>query len=233
MAARSADGTLTGVERSRLAALESEIAAGLAEFVRVGRALAAVKDEKLYLLDCLTFEAYCQERWGFNRQRGDNIIRASTIADSMPQNLSHHLSSDTQALKLAAVPVEDRPTVLADAMATSKRTTAALRRQGPTIAELDDAVRRYQRRPSIEEERQAGREKMERQAEVHREYLSRPEYTPPAAEAAMDALSAGIIGLVGVDLDAALKSKDVTARRLVLKNLPALRTLLERLEREL
>ena len=229
----AASGGLSRDEKSRLAHLETEIADGMAEFVRVGRALAEIQEHQLYRQEYVTFEAYCQERWGFSRRRGYQFIEAAAVVDSMSKNVAHRLSSDAQARALLSVPAEDRHLVLEDAVAHSNRTGPALKRQGPTMVELDDAVRRYQDRPSREEERESQHTKMAREAEVLREYRSRPTYTPPAAEAAMDTLTSTLLGLVAVNLDDALQSKDVTSRRLVMKNLPVLRNILERLEREL
>jgi hypothetical protein len=233
MVASAGDGALNRLERSRLSALESEIADGLAEFVRVGRALAEIQEGRLYRQDFLTFEAYCQERWGFGSNRGGKLIRAAEIVDSMGNNVTHRLATERQVSTLAGVPVKDRHVVVADAVKHSNRNPAALKTQGPTVFELEDAVRRYQERPSLEQERRTKQERSAREAEVLREYQARPSYTPPAAELAMDRLAGCFVDLADLALDEALRSRNVTQRRLVLEHLPAVRRIVERLEEEL
>src|SRR6185369_10840829 len=58
---------LTPNEQSELAACESLIEKGWETFVEVGRALARIRDQKLYRAHCDTFEAYCRERWQYGK----------------------------------------------------------------------------------------------------------------------------------------------------------------------
>lgn len=52
---------------------------GLATFVDVGRALAAIRDKTLYRFSHDSFEAFCKERWGFTRRRADQLIVAANV----------------------------------------------------------------------------------------------------------------------------------------------------------
>ena len=75
-----------------LAELEGVIESGLMTFFEVGAALAQIRERRLYRETHDTFEAYCQERWSFNRQRASQLIQASEmsrILDIQPARASH------------------------------------------------------------------------------------------------------------------------------------------------
>lgn len=75
-----------------LAEIEGVIESGLMTFFEVGAALAQIRERRLYRETHDTFEAYCQERWSFNRQRASQLIQASEmsrILDIQPARASH------------------------------------------------------------------------------------------------------------------------------------------------
>ena len=53
---------------------------GVAVFVEVGKALAKIRDGRLYRETHATFEAYCAERWGWSRVRAHQLIESSEVA---------------------------------------------------------------------------------------------------------------------------------------------------------
>ena len=61
-------------EATHLARCEGVIGRGLTVFVEVGRALAEIRDAKLYRVNYKTFEAYCKERWEIGRSRAYELI---------------------------------------------------------------------------------------------------------------------------------------------------------------
>jgi hypothetical protein len=73
---------LTTEEQTDLSRLENVIDTGRETFVKVGEALREINHRRLYRLDYGTFEAYCQERWGFSRQYAYNLISASELSTS-------------------------------------------------------------------------------------------------------------------------------------------------------
>lgn len=100
---------MSEVLTTRLSELEATIERGLATFVEVGQALLEIRDSRLYRDSHGTFEDYCRERWGFNRQRASQLIQASEVSkylDSPPQN-------DAQARELA--PLKDDPERMVEA----------------------------------------------------------------------------------------------------------------------
>jgi hypothetical protein len=70
-AARRRDELETALEEARRA------------FVEAGRALAEIRDQRLYRDTHETFEDYLQDRWGFSRPQGYRLIDAAAVADAV------------------------------------------------------------------------------------------------------------------------------------------------------
>jgi hypothetical protein len=71
---------LSALERQRKEELEAIVAHGLAEFLRVGSALAELRNRRLYRTEFGTFEAYVQQRFGLHRGAVDGVIRSAQTA---------------------------------------------------------------------------------------------------------------------------------------------------------
>ena len=67
----------------RLKELESVIERGLSTFVEVGRALAVIRQERLFLATHSAFKAYVADRWGFGDQSAYARVYASQVADAI------------------------------------------------------------------------------------------------------------------------------------------------------
>lgn len=67
----------------RLRQLEAVIERGQATFIEVGRALAEIREKKLYKGAFRTFEDYCKNRWGWGAGRARQITRASEYATKL------------------------------------------------------------------------------------------------------------------------------------------------------
>lgn len=91
-------------EQQKLAALEETIERGVSAFMEVGRALAAIRDEKLFTDVADTFEEYCTKKWGFTRQRAYQYIEAVTVAESLPVSTSGLLRNERVARELSNIP---------------------------------------------------------------------------------------------------------------------------------
>lgn len=74
---------LSSVEQDRLAHEEAAIERGLDTFLRVGTALAAIRDQRLYRESHATFADYCQERWGLSRSRAYQMIEAADVSTNV------------------------------------------------------------------------------------------------------------------------------------------------------
>jgi hypothetical protein len=71
---------LSAAEQERLGDLETVVERGFAAFVEVGRALVAIRDERLYRATHPSFAAYLGERWAISRSRAYRLIAAAEVA---------------------------------------------------------------------------------------------------------------------------------------------------------
>lgn len=78
---------------------EATIERGKSAFVEVGRALMAIRDQRLYRESFKTFEDYCRARWGWSRQNASNYIGAAQVAGEMSNQFDN--LEFTQAIELA------------------------------------------------------------------------------------------------------------------------------------
>jgi hypothetical protein len=69
--------TLSVPEQEELAKAEATIAGGWPTFLDVGRALASIRDHRLYRHGYKTFEQYCQSRWQYGRANAYRLIAAA------------------------------------------------------------------------------------------------------------------------------------------------------------
>jgi len=118
---------LTGTESKRLEKLEASIRHGQKTFVEIGLALATIRDERLYRSDFPTFQDYCKERWGWDRQRAIQLINSAAVVKSLPDNVKHVLQNDRQACELAKVEPDKREEVLAKAAKSGSVTAKSIR----------------------------------------------------------------------------------------------------------
>ena len=56
--------------------------------MEVGKALADIRDSRLYRSDYDTFEAYCKEKWGWGKSYSYNLINAAGVVKSLPAQTS-------------------------------------------------------------------------------------------------------------------------------------------------
>lgn len=106
---------LTTVEVHRLEHLETLINKGMKAFLEVGSALAEIQSNRLYRAQYLTFEDYCQTRWGFTASRGRQLISAVEAIASLPEDLPQPENA-AQAEALAAIDEDERGGVWRDAL---------------------------------------------------------------------------------------------------------------------
>jgi ParB family chromosome partitioning protein len=99
--------TLTVTETTQLAELEAVVERGLATFVDVGNALAAIRAARLYRATHGTFEDYCRERWGWARQRAYQMIEAAQVMANV-KNFGQMPANDAQARPLARLEPEEQ-----------------------------------------------------------------------------------------------------------------------------
>lgn len=75
---------------------EKIIERGLETFVEVGNALSVIREGKLYKLNHSTFEEYCKERWGFNRDYANKQIRAAQTVGNLKMDTMVSISPQSE-----------------------------------------------------------------------------------------------------------------------------------------
>ena len=74
---------LTKREHEELEGLEQEVASGLSEFLRVGRALSTIRNKRLFRETHTTFDQYVVERWGLGIGATGSLITSFHIAEQL------------------------------------------------------------------------------------------------------------------------------------------------------
>ena len=94
----------------RLSELETVIERGLKTFVQVGEALAEIRETRIYKPLYGSFEAYCQERWGWNARRARQIIGATEVVETLERyNCTALPSNEGQSRPLVSLPESEQP----------------------------------------------------------------------------------------------------------------------------
>jgi hypothetical protein len=130
---------LDDAESVRLADCERKIRSGLQTFVEVGRALADIRDGRLYRQTHETFEAYCGMEFGLTRKRAYDLMGASDVVDALAQINGEPVddvgmppmgdipipTSERQARELSGLPAETAAKVMRTAVDLGDRVTAS------------------------------------------------------------------------------------------------------------
>jgi len=94
------------IELARLSELENVIDAGLKTFVDVGNALLEIRDSRLYREGWGTFEEYCQDRWGWQRNYANKMISAATVVNNLGTIVPISPATESQTRPLTSLPPE-------------------------------------------------------------------------------------------------------------------------------
>lgn len=120
-----------------LAECEQVIERGLETFVEVGQALMVIRDGRLYKATHSSFDDYCRERWGWNKNRANQLISSSEVTNMLVGSDAPVPANDRQAQALA--PLKDDPDAMAEVM---EQVTEAAKAAGSkvTAQQIKDAV---------------------------------------------------------------------------------------------
>mgnify|MGYP003658419798 FL=1 len=118
---------LSNDDMTELERCESIILAGSDAFVAVGDALGRIRDSRLYRETHATFEAYCQEVWGWGRRYVNLTIQSSTVVRDLPDGLGTIVPNEAAARELAKLEPERRAEVLKAASADGAPTAKAIK----------------------------------------------------------------------------------------------------------
>ncbi|HHL33132.1 MAG TPA: hypothetical protein ENJ30_02065 [Desulfobulbaceae bacterium] len=114
------DTPLSVREQKELAGLEQIIKKNFLGFVAVGKALAEIRDKRLYRTEHgRTFDTYCRELWEMSRDYADRLVGAAQVMDNLTtivsktdDNLPKLLpTNEAQARELARLEPEDQQQV--------------------------------------------------------------------------------------------------------------------------
>ena len=112
-------------ESQRLEELEKTIARGQKTFVEVGRALAEIRDLRLYKREYGGFAEYCQAKWGWNKSYAYYMIDSAEVVKALPEKVSTLVDTETAARELGKAPPEQRAGIIEAVVAEGTPVTAA------------------------------------------------------------------------------------------------------------
>ncbi len=139
--------TLAAAELNRLDQLETVIERGLSTFVDVGRALAEVRDSRLYRQAHPTFEDYCRERWQLSRPRAYELIGAATAIENVSAMADiPGPQSERQARPLTRLEPEKQREAWQQAFETAPRSDGG--EPQVTAAHVENVVREFEGKPA-------------------------------------------------------------------------------------
>jgi hypothetical protein len=113
---------------------EQEILAAKDVFTKVAKALATIRDKRLYRAEYKTFAEYCNKRHGWAKSYGYNMAKAGEVLNSLPEN-STIVESEAHTRELAKAPAEKREEILETACERAERDGKPL-----TAAHIKSAV---------------------------------------------------------------------------------------------
>jgi hypothetical protein len=96
---------LSKTEEELLAECEKIIDSFRASGLEAGRALLAIRDERLYRQSHRTFEAYCRDRWDMGRDNADHLIGWAKVDASLPTTVGRPIN-ERQARPLISLQPE-------------------------------------------------------------------------------------------------------------------------------
>lgn len=113
-------------ELTQLADCERIIEDGYTTFLKVGLALAKVRDAKLYRADHKTFEAYCEKRWSMTRTRAYQLISSAALTGALSTMVDIPVpANERQARELQGLDESTAAAVMAEAVDEDGVITAA------------------------------------------------------------------------------------------------------------
>lgn len=63
-------------------------------FIQAGKALAQLRSRRLYRSTHKTFEAYCQDRFGFTRRKSDYLIAGASVVENLKETRTNRSQND-------------------------------------------------------------------------------------------------------------------------------------------
>lgn len=144
---------LTVIEKKNLAELERKLEdlKKVAEktFYEMGCALAEIRDNRYYRETHDTFEHYCQERWGFERNYANKIIRSSEVVDNLGTTVPKNIS-ERAVRPLTKLPAERQKEVFQTAIETAPNGKLTGRHVETTIEQMNQSGQEFLSKFTVE-----------------------------------------------------------------------------------
>ena len=116
-------------EQQELAHCEAVIERGFETFFEIGRAMAIIRDKRLYRAEFSTFEEYCSTRWSLERRHAYRLMDASKVIENVSNWTQILPATESQARPLTSLEPDQQRVVwselLQDAQASGTPITAA------------------------------------------------------------------------------------------------------------
>lgn len=101
---------LTKEDKAELRSAERTIANGWDTFVKVGKALATIRDSRLYRETHKSFEAYTRDKWQYGKAYASRLIGAAETVEDLSSIEEKTLPlNESQVRPLLSLPREKRP----------------------------------------------------------------------------------------------------------------------------
>jgi hypothetical protein len=131
---------LSIAENDALIGHEQVVREGIKDFIRVGLALKAIRDDRLYRVEFDTFEAYCVKRWDMSRPSAYRTIETSGLVLEMSP--IGDIMNEGQARALLKIAPDQREEVLKSALLLAESEDRALTAKDIKTVEDPNAIER-------------------------------------------------------------------------------------------
>lgn len=125
-------------ERNELERCEVVIKQGLKIAIEVGQALSTIREKRLYRLEFSTFEDYCRDRWGMQRQYANRMIAASEAISNLVPMGTIIPQSERQARPLTQLHPEVQREAWKEVVQQAEQTNQPI-----TAAKVQDVVNTF------------------------------------------------------------------------------------------
>lgn len=127
----------TTKERS-LKELKSIVDHTIESTIECGLALKEIRDRKLFLEECGSFQEFCETNWKVTKQRAYQLIDSAEVIASLPPQKSTMVDSERVARELKKVPEGNREAVLDRAAESGKVTGKSVATAAKSMKEPEE-----------------------------------------------------------------------------------------------
>lgn len=141
---------LASAESLRLTELEEVIEKGIGTFIKVGEALAEIRDKRLYRTEHATFEDYCRIEWEMAASRARQFIAAAEVSKNIESVTNGNSpKSERQIRPLAALPASAQPEAWTKAVESANGEQPTAKQVAEAVEEVKAETEGPKREPSF------------------------------------------------------------------------------------